>query len=568
MTNTAVPIIPESAPFSSEQRAWLNGFFAGMFSAAPSDNGNGSGGAAMGPVAIASSPAAAGAAPPQIKESFPWHDPAMPLPERLALAEGKPLERRLMAAMAQLDCGACGYLCQTYSEAIAQGSERDLMRCTPGGAETAKSLKKLLATQDSAKPPSASGNNGHAAAMAAVNGHGAPRATAVAPGISAKGAPGASPLGGDRNNPVYAQLVESRRLTHVDSPKDTRHVIIDLLDSGLAYEPGDSLGVLAENCPELIQEVLDALGATGDEPVDTAGGPSRPLRVCLRRDVALHRLLTPTVECLAAAAIDPSEADALVALASDDRDDYLGSADVVDALRRFPSARPPLGTFMASLGRLQPRLYSISSSLSAHPRQVHLTVGVVRFENQGRWRNGTTSHFLGVRANPGDLVPVFVQRSPKFRLPDNPNTPIIMVGPGTGIAPFRAFLQHREALGAKGSSWLFFGNQYFNLDFLYREELDGFLNRGALTRLDIAFSRDASQKIYVQDRMLEHASQLWRWLEEGAYFYVCGDAKRMARDVDQMLYRIVAEQGGRSAEEAKRYMSELAKANRYHRDVY
>ena len=220
---------------------------------------------------------------------------------------------------------------------------------------------------------------------------------------------------------------------------------------------------------------------------------------------------------------------------------FLGTADVVDALRRFPSARPPLAAFIASLGRLQPRLYSISSSLRVHPAQVHLTVGVVRFESQGRWRNGTTSHFLGVRANPGDTIPVFIQRSPKFRLPENPDTPVIMVGPGTGIAPFRAFLHEREAIGAKGRNWLFFGNQYIDLDFLYRKELDGFLDRGILSRLDIAFSRDKAQKVYVQDRMLEHAGELWRWLEDGAYFYVCGDAKRMARDVDQMLYRVVAQ---------------------------
>ncbi len=173
-----------------------------------------------------------------------------------------------------------------------------------------------------------------------------------------------------------------------------------------------------------------------------------------------------------------------------------------------------------------------------------------------------------MRANLGDVIPVFVQASPRFRLPADPNCPIIMVGPGTGIAPFRAFLEEREAIGAKGPSWLFFGNQYFDFDFLYRQELDGFLDRRALTRLDIAFSRDTAQKVYVQDRMHQHAAELWKWLEDGAFFYVCGDARRMARDVDQMLYQIVAEQGRRSAEEAKHYVQELAKSGRYHRDVY
>jgi sulfite reductase (NADPH) flavoprotein alpha-component len=557
-----VPIIPESAPFSSEQRAWLNGFFAGIFSTASNGNGAvGGGETASTAAAVAPAVAAAGAA----EETFPWHDPALLLPERLTLAEGKPIERRLMAAMAQLDCGACGYLCKTYSEAIARGEERDLTRCTPGGSDTAKALKKLLAARDSEAGPT-SGQNGHAASPAAVNGQ--PQKADSPAKASSSAAINPSTEVGGRNNPVRARLVESIRLTHLDAPRDTRHVILDLLDSGVTYEPGDSLGVLPENCPELVQAVLDALGASGEELVCVSDISPRPLREWLGRDLALNRLQSSTVECLAAAATDPAEADALVAILNADPENFLGTADVVDTLRRFPSARPPLAAFVASLGRLQPRLYSISSSLRVHPGQVHLTVGVVRFESQGRWRNGTTSHFLGVRANPGDTFPVFIQRSSKFRLPENPDTPVVMVGPGTGIAPFRAFLHEREATGAKGRNWLFFGNQYIDLDFLYRKELDGFLDRGVLTRLEIAFSRDTAKKVYVQDRMLEQASELWHWLEQGAYFYVCGDAKRMARDVDQMLYRVVAEQGRRSQEEAKRYVSELAKANRYHRDVY
>jgi sulfite reductase (NADPH) flavoprotein alpha-component len=555
-----VPIIPESAPFTADQRAWLNGFFAGLFSA--STNGAGTNGES--PIAGGQLATAAAAAPPPAEEAFPWHDPALPLPERLALAEGKPIERRLMAAMAQLDCGACGYLCKSYSEAIASGDERDLTRCTPGGIDTAKALKKLVAARSSEATPSAGSQIVQPAAPAASNGQPA----AIPAKASPSSAMNPSTAVGGRNHPVRARLVDSIRLTHLDAPKDTRHVVLDLLDSGVAYEPGDSLGVLPENCPELIQVMYDALGASGEELICVSDSSPRPLGEWLRREVALHRLQPSTVECLAAAATDPTEADALVAISNDDPHNILATADVVDVLRRFPSARPPLAAFVASLGRMQPRLYSISSSLRVHPAQVHLTVGVVRFESQGRWRNGTTSHFLGVRANPGDTIPVFIQRSPKFRLPENPDTPIIMVGPGTGIAPFRAFLHEREAIGAKGRNWLFFGNQYIDLDFLYRQELDGFLDRGVLTRLDIAFSRDTARKVYVQDRMLEHAAELWRWLEEGAYFYVCGDARRMARDVDQMLYRVVSEQGRRSPEEAKRYVSELAKTDRYHRDVY
>ena len=429
-----------------------------------------------------------------------------------------------MAAMAQLDCGACGYLCKTYSEAIARGDERDLTRCTPGGGDTAKALKKIVAARgaEPAAPQPAAAQNGHAAA---------PVPAAPPPEVRRERRPGRQPGQrpmpiGVRGNPFPARLVECVRLTHLDAPKDTRHVVIDLLGSGLTYEPGDSLGVLPENCPELVQETLTALTATGEEPITVGDGPQRPLRQWLRREVALNRMQPATLECLASAAVDPTEADALVALESNDPDDFLGSADVPTALRRFPSARPPLAAFIASLARLQPRLYSISSSLRVHPRQVHLTVGVVRFESQGRWLNGTASHFLGVRANLGDVIPIFIQPSPRFKLPSDPDRPIIMIGPGTGIAPFRAFLEEREAIGAKGPSWLFFGNQYIDFDFLYRQELDGFLDRRALTRLDIAFSRDKANKVYVQDRMLEHAAELWKWLEDGAYFYVCGDAKR------------------------------------------
>lgn len=531
----AIPVIPESAPFDAKQRAWLNGFFAGLLNLS-----------AGGTTSIAESATALVEAAPagsgEDAEDFPWHDSSLSITERLQLADGRPLEHRLMAAMAQLNCGACGYLCQTYSAAIACGEESDLSRCSPGGSETHKALKQITSALGAAKP-----TNGHVA-IAKVD---SVATTAVKY---------------NRSNPYYAKLKESIRLTDPEAPKDTRHVVIDLKESGITYEPGDSLGILPLNDPQLVEEVLAAAGFQGDELVPMTGIGEKSLREFLTADVTLTRVRGGLLELLTSCATNPAEAKVLQQIQDEDSHE-LANADVAELLQRFPSARPTLEQFAAALPRLQPRLYSISSAQRAHPDEVHLTIGVVRFEILGRWRNGLASHFLGIRSNPGDAIRVFVQHS-KFRLPENPSTPVIMVGPGTGIAPFRAFLEHRSATKAPGKNWLFFGNQYRAYDFLYREELEGMHESGVLTRLDVAFSRDRAEKVYVQHRMLEHGSDVWQWLQEGAHFYVCGDAKRMAHDVDQALQQIVAKYGNKSAEEAKAYVTQLVKSKRYQKDVY
>jgi len=550
-----LPLIPESAPFTAPQRAWLNGFFAGVLGAAPAAVPRVTPGGPVVPPAGGAALVGAASAPPE-EEDHPWHDPALPLADRLQLAEGKPLAHRLMAAMAQLDCGACGYLCHSYSAAIARGEEKDLTRCSPGGTETARALKALLAIE----PPKSGG--AAAAAAHARNGH------ADAHSGNGHVALQTSPAKGSysRENPFRARIHSVARLTHPDSPKDTRHVAIDLLDSGLTYEPGDALGICPTNCPDLVQGVLEQLGGGGDESV-TVAGRELPLREVLQTDRTLSRARRPLLELLAASARDPAERRQLEELAEADGGPLAG-ADVCELLERFPTARPPLNEFLAALGPLQPRLYSISSSLKRHPGQVHLTVGVVKFESAGRWRNGVASHFLGVRSQPGDEVRVFVHASPRFRLPADPATPIIMVGPGTGIAPFMAFLQEREATAAPGKNWLIFGNQHFHYDFLYREQLDGWAERGLLTRLDVAFSRDSVDKVYVQHRMLEAGAELWAWLEAGAHFYVCGDARRMARDVDAALHAIVQQHGRLSVEEAEAFVARLRQTGRYAKDVY
>ena len=528
-----VPLLPETAPFSPAQRAWLNGFFAGLLGL---DGAAGPDGAVNGQAA-ATALVDAPASVVEEEEDFPWHDPALPIAERLELAEGKPIERKLMAAMAQLDCGACGYLCQTYSEAIASGEEKDLKRCTPGGSETSRKLKELLAGRSVAV-------NGSTTNGAAKN------------GIAKNGAPPAASTF-SRSNPFAARLVESRPLNREGSKKDTRHVVIDLAGSGLAYKPGDALGLFPENCPDLVDELLEALGAAG-----RLDGRSTLIREC-----ALSRPTDELLELLVECATDPEEAAALKRL-QDGEDDWIDTADLLDVLHRHRSARPDLDRLLALLGRLQPRLYSISSSPRAHPDQVHLTVGTVRFTHGGRARKGVASTFMADRLDPGAEVKVYIQPSHRFQLPDHGETPMIMVGPGTGIAPFRAFLEERAALGASGKNWLFFGDQSRATDFLYEEELAGFQRAGLLTRLDTAFSRDQAEKVYVQDRMLEKAPELWQWLEEGAHVYVCGDAKRMASDVDRALNRVIAGQGGISEPDAKAYVASLTKAGRYQRDVY
>jgi sulfite reductase (NADPH) flavoprotein alpha-component len=352
------------------------------------------------------------------------------------------------------------------------------------------------------------------------------------------------------------RVLEAAPLTGAGSAKDVRHVVIDLADSGLVYTPGDALALRAPNDPDLVTSCLAAL-CVGDDAA---------LREAFTHDVDIARPLARTMELLATAAT-PDEAAALRALAAGEDGAGPEHADLLDLLMAFPSARPPVADLVRSLPRLKPRSYSIASSLRATPGQVHLCVGVVRVERHGRLRHGVASGFLAHRAASHGPVDAMITPS-KFRLPPDPATPIIMVGPGTGIAPFRAFLQEREATGQRGRAWLFFGDQQAASDFLYREALHAWCANGTLTRLDTAFSRDQDSKIYVQDRMMAAAGELWRWLQDGAHVYVCGDATRMARDVDAALRAIVREYGEMDEREAKDWVVALARQGRYLKDVY
>ncbi|HLP26615.1 MAG TPA: sulfite reductase subunit alpha, partial [Acidobacteriota bacterium] len=359
-----------------------------------------------------------------------------------------------------------------------------------------------------------------------------------------------------KKNPFHAPVLAVRCLNAAGSAKEVNHVEFSLADSELTYEAGDALGVYPQHCPQLVAEVLAALGCDGEESVPAPSGSPTSLRRALTDFYDLGR-----------------PAPALIELLALDTEKHGQPHDVLDALRQSKIENPkskilPPTDFVATLKRLQPRLYSISSSPRAHAGQVHLTVGAVRYDLAGRARKGVCSTFLAERALAVGRAGVFVHRNPNFRLPTNGDTPVIMVGPGTGIAPFRAFLAERRATGAKGRNWLFFGDQKSSTDFLYREELEDLQRDGTLTRLDLAWSRDAATKTYVQHRMLENAAELFAWLEAGANFYVCGDASRMARDVDEALVQAVARASGRTPDKAADYVAQLKSARRYQRDVY
>ena len=363
--------------------------------------------------------------------------------------------------------------------------------------------------------------------------------------------------------------MSSTVLNKAGSEKETRHIEIDLSETGLDYVVGDSLGVLATNAPDLVDAVIAALGADPETEVGDGNGHARQLRPALKEDYALGLAPDALFELLAGLAADAEEKKTLSAMAEgEDPDGDLETLDVLAVLEKYPHLKPDVKAFLAAMDPMQPRLYSISSSIKANPGRVSLTVDTVRYRIGDRQRLGVASTFLADRLEPGSTLPVYVQKAHDFALPMSGDVPIIMIGPGTGVAPFRAFLQERSAAAATGRAWLFFGHQRRDRDFFYEDEFAAFQESGTLTRLSTAFSRDQDRKIYVQDRMREEGEELWRWLEDSAHIYVCGDAQRMASDVEQALIDIVAEHGARDSDTAKIYVSELAKAGRYQKDVY
>lgn len=372
-----------------------------------------------------------------------------------------------------------------------------------------------------------------------------------------------------RTNPFYAEVLENINLNGRGSNKETRHLELSLEGSGLVYEPGDSLGIYPTNDPALVDELIQTCGWNAEEAVTVhKNGDTLPLKEALTSHFEITVLTKPLLHKIA----ELTKSESLHALLEEGNEEklkeYIAGRDLVDAARDFGPFEGTAADFTSILRKIPARLYSIASSLKANDEEVHLTIGAVRYDAHGRERQGVCSILCAERLQPGDTLPVYIQHNQNFKLPQDPDAPIIMVGPGTGIAPFRSFMQEREEMGANGKSWLFFGDQHFVTDFLYQTEWQKWLKDGVLTKMDVAFSRDTEEKVYVQHQMKKQSKELFEWLEQGAYVYICGDEKHMAHDVHNTLLSIIQEEGAMSKEKAESYLANLQQQKRYQRDVY
>ena len=583
---TQVPYIPSDAPFSSEQRDWLNGFLAGLFSATPQLAARAVAAKNVKIVFASQSGVAERLARKMAKllkaeghtasvASVDSIKPAELAETEFALffastyGEGDPPDNarrfrdELFAdAAPRLDRLHYAVFClgdSNYEHFCRFGIDLDNRLHSLGGTRL---IARAESDVDVDAPFDAWGKN-VASHLADDN---ASPADLVAPAIAA--AEPAPVSTHTRDNPYHAELRERTALTAGDSSKLTMHVTFALEDSSLHYEAGDACGVVAQNDPTLVAELLSLLPFTASEQVTLP----RLGRMTIEAALLHHLQWTQLTRRMVQAFATKANCRILSALLLPEQTEYLEAfvygRGLIDLLHEYPGVIAAPAELVEILPRLAPRLYSISSSPAAHRGELHCTIGVVRYHSHNRHRAGIASTMLADRVPVGSRVPLYIQPNRRFRLPVDGNQPVIMIGPGTGIAPFRAFLHERRALGNTGKNWLFFGERSASTDFLYRDELNDLCKSGYLARLDTAFSRDQQHKVYVQDRMIEHGADLWNWLQNGASLYVCGDASRMAKDVDAALHRVVATHGNLSAETAQEYVSQLQDAHRYHRDVY
>ena len=589
---TGLPFIPETAPFNAEQRLWLNGYMAGLLAGkgyVPAGQTSGEPAAAIPTVPLlilfGSQTGTAEKLAKQIAKeartkgcnarvvdaaahaSIDWSKETNLLVITSTYGEGD-MPDNMQAFWDWLKSDAPGTLAHLKFSVLALGDTNYEQFCAAGKKIDTRldqlGAQRIHDRTDCEVDYEAAAKLWIAAVLEKVGSSSAPAPATNGSAAPASAAPATEPFG--KKNPFPARLLNNVLLNKDGSDKEVRHYEISLAGSGLTYEAGDALGVVPHNCHELVDDLLATLHCTGKEPVKV-GEHTKPLREALAHD---YDVTKPSLELLGTVAKAAPESVIAPLVAPERRDDlkkWLWGRDVHDLLNLLP-APMPVEQLLPVLKRLAPRLYSISSSPKAHPGEVHLTVGAVRYESHGRVRKGVASTFLADRVGDADYVKVFVQPSHGFKPPHNGDTAMIMVGPGTGIAPFRAFLEERKASGAKGKNWLFFGDQKSATDFLYEETLTAWKHEGFLTRLDLAFSRDQAEKVYVQNRMLQNAAELWQWLSEGAHFYVCGDASRMAKDVDAALHQIAETAGGLSKEAAAEFIKKLKADKRYQRDVY
>jgi sulfite reductase (NADPH) flavoprotein alpha-component len=597
------PFIPDNAPFTIEQRSWLNGFLAGLYSTAPAS-----------PVAeplpslkiavlyASQSGTAEGLARKVTKDlkakghivsliSLEGYAPAALLRERYAIfiastyGEGdapdavRPFYEQLCLEHFPC-CGELSYAIlalgdSSYEHFCKFGKDLDNKLAALGGVRIAERVDCDLDLD-------ASFDQWKTAVYASIDEMAAPRPSRTAASTTTQPAAAASrsnddtgqptPVTHNRTNPYLAPLVDKRPLTRDVSSKLTLHLAFNISDSAVTYEAGDACGVIPQNNLSLVEEILHILNFSGQIPVQLPKSGATTLHDALLNHLQITRLSRKMVEAYSTIGKQTAKCHTLFSLLAPEQqvhlEKYTCDRGLIDLLHDYPGVLHDPADLVAMLPSLAPRLYSISSSPYAHAGEIHTTVAVVRYRSHNRDRGGVCSTLLADRVPAGDRLPIYIQPNKKFRLPKNTDAPVIMIGPGTGIAPFRSFLHQRRALGHTGRNWLFFGERSATTDFLYQDELQSMHSDGHLTRLDLAFSRDQDRKIYVQDRMLEQASGFYAWLQEGASIYVCGDASRMAKDVDATLHTIVEQQAALPREAAIEYIQQLKDQNRYHRDVY
>lgn len=597
--SNAIPYIPDTAPFTPEQRAWLNGFLASLFSSAPTPAAAASGeriavlyasqsGTAEGlarrlakelkaqgyapavatlvgytPAALAAESCALILASTYGDGEAP--DGVQPFYEQLCLEHFPRMEKLRYSVFALGDKHYehfCRFGVDLDAKLAALGAN-PLCRRVDSDVDVEQPFAdwKASVLAQLTRVHAAATSDNHAPAAQIV--HAAEFKTADAAPQVAKAASKFS-----RENPLRARLMEKRNLTHSASSKVTLHLAFSTENSGLTYEAGDAFGVIPSNDPNLVAEILQRMRLNGNEQVCCGKSTTTTLHDALLHNVQITRLSRKIVQEYARRGNCAALLELLAADRHADLEQYVSPRGLIDLLVEFPGAVDDPSDLLVMLPRLTPRLYSISSSPAAHAGQVHATVAVVRYVANQRERGGVCSTLLADRTFLSDQLSIYIQPNKKFRLPADPDASMIMIGPGTGVAPFRGFLHERRALGHKGRNWLFFGERSSTSDFLYREELQTMVADGHLARLDTAFSRDQEHKVYVQDRMLEQSRQFWRWLEEGASVFVCGDASRMAKDVHRAICTIVEREGAMSSERAEEYVGQLKDQHRYHRDVY